>query len=175
MKQLISLVLLLCFSFNSVAESSAVVSPSQCGALKNKRAPFMLILKKDAPIIPGILSCVNAARIDNASVKGIGAIKDPTLAYYDLGKKEYKSHQFSGIYEILGLNGDVSLLKGKRMLHIHTVIGDEAYNAHGGHLMHGIIGVTGEFVITPMGGKAIREFNKETGLNLISPSKSQKG
>lgn len=110
--------------------------------------------------------------IDNGSIQGIGAVKDPELASYDLSKKIYKKHEMSGIFEILGLNGDISLLDNQRMVHLHTVLGDEHYQTHGGHLMQGKIGVTGEFMITPMKGKVNRTFNKETGLSLINPKET---
>ena len=66
------------------------------------------------------------------------------------------------------MNGDVSILDKKRMLHLHTVIGDINYKTYGGHLVDGDIGVTGEITIIPMLGKAVRKYNEETGLNLIA-------
>lgn len=173
MKELKRLILLAALFVAMSASASTVLSSSTCAEAKGKGLPFLLILKKDQNIHQAILRCVNAAEIDNASIHGIGAIKQVTLAFYDLKKKKYMDKLFPDIYELLALNGDVSLLKGQRMLHLHTIIGTEDYNTHGGHLVNGVIGVTGEIMITPLQGKAVRTFNDALGLNLINPKKSK--
>lgn len=168
MKKTISLFALL--GLMSAVNAKPVVDSSHCQQLKGYGSPFLLVLKKGESIFDSILRCANDAKLNNASIHGIGAIQDPTIAYYDLSKQQYVPQAFSGIYELIALNGDVSLFERKRMLHLHTVFGDQQYQARAGHLMSGHIGVTGEIEITPMKGKAIRHFDSETGLNLVDPN-----
>jgi len=150
-----------------LSHASAVVNSSQCQTQANKQNPFMLVLQRGENIHQAILQCVTQAKLDNAAIRGIGAIENPTLAYFDLKKKQYLNQKFYGIYELLALNGDVSLDKGHKMLHLHTVIGTRKFTTLGGHLMDGSIGVTGEIMITPLTGQAVRSLNTATGLNLI--------
>lgn len=169
LKTLIFICIGMVISMTVNAAGLRVVYPNQCAALKGSDDPFLLILKKGDNIHKAILNCVNSAEINVASIAGLGAIQDPILAYYDLSQKKYLKKQFSGIFELLALSGNVSLLDDKRMLHLHTVIGDRDYVTYGGHLVGGTIGVTAEITIIPMKGTASRQYNEEVGLPLITP------
>jgi predicted DNA-binding protein with PD1-like motif len=87
--------------------------------------------------------------------------------FLELATKEYEKKQYSGIFEVASLNGDVVFLKGKPMAHIHVVLGDQAHEAISGHLVSGHVGVTLELTVLPIDQKHERVFNSETGLPLV--------
>lgn len=149
-----------------------VVSPTTCAKLKNQTQPFILVLDKGTPINKAITQCAKDAELKGASITGLGAIENPRLAYYSLKKKQFLTHELMGVYELLSLDGNISLVNDKPFAHLHAVVSDSNYNVNGGHLMSGDVGVTLEVSITPLSNKVVRSFNKDIGLNLINAKES---
>ena len=147
-----------------------VVNAHSCQRMHGVQRPFLLVIKRGDDINQTITQCANAARLPGAILMGIGAIKDPTLAYFNLTTKKYQNKTFAGIYELLSLNGNISQVKGKRFVHDHVVIGDDQYHTFGGHLMGGTVGVTAEIAIIPLSAIPKRVYDKDTHLSLIKPN-----
>jgi len=105
--------------------------------------------------------------INSGTVIGIGAVRDVTLGYFDLLKKEYVKREFDGIYELLSLSGNYAKKNADTILHCHAVISDIHFNVYGGHLFRGAVAITGEFYIRPGGEEIYRCPDEATGLNLI--------
>ena len=105
--------------------------------------------------------------ISSGTVTGIGALKNPTLGYFDLPYKEYLKKEFEGNFELLKLSGNFARLDSDIILHCHATISDADFNVFGGHLFKGEIAVTGEFYIYPGDTVIKRGPDKITGLNLI--------
>lgn len=105
--------------------------------------------------------------INSGSVAGIGAVKNPTLGYFDLDRKEYLKREFRGNFELLNLTGNFAVLDSNIMLHCHAIISDAEFNVFGGHLFSGEVAVTGEFYIYPGEIEVRRGPDETTGLNLI--------
>lgn len=80
---------------------------------------------------------------------GIGALKDPIIAYFDKKSKEYKHMKLKGDYELTSLLGNIGRLEnGDVIPHIHVTLGDENGNIFGGHLVEGEVAVTVEIFLT---------------------------
>lgn len=152
------------------ANNLSVVDSNSCKKLKGTDKPFMLVLKRGENVTQSILQCANDAELPSATLIGLGALENPTLEYYDFSAKKFQGKTFSGIYELLSLNGDITQSKDKRVIHIHVGLGNDQYNMIGGHLSNALIGVTGEITVIPFKGKLIKRTDKETGLELISPA-----
>ena len=153
-----------------------VLIDSQSGKkVAGTTTPFILALKIGENLFESILRVANDAGINAASMSGLGAIDDVTLAYYHLDKKEYQTKLFKGTYELVSLNGNIALLDGKRFLHIHGAIGNDEYQVFGGHFMDAIVGPSAEITIIPMQGKINRAYDDCTGLKIMCPSPSDRG
>lgn len=137
--------------------------------LLNTQKPFILVLKKGENLFEGILRCADAANLQAASISGLGALDDVTIAYYNLDTKQYQTKLFHGMYELISLHGNISFVEGKRFLHIHAALGTEEYNVIGGHIMEATVGPTAEITIVPLASPITREFNAEVGLKLMCP------
>ena len=105
--------------------------------------------------------------IGSGTVTGIGALKNPTLGYFDLERGEYLKKEFKGVFELLKLSGNFARLNSDIILHCHATISDADFNVYGGHLFGAEIGVTGEFYVYPGGTVVNRGPDETTGLNLI--------
>jgi len=80
---------------------------------------------------------------------GIGALKDPTIAYFDKESKEYKHIKLEGGYELTSLLGNIGRLEnGDVISHIHVTLGDKDGKILGGHLVEGEVAVTVEIFLT---------------------------
>ena len=147
---------------------SAAYNVTQCSQLKGQLHPFFLIIKRGDDIMESIVRCANNAELPAASVSGIGALENPTLAFYDLDQKKYFTREFDGIYELTSLLGNIAMNNGKRFLHAHVTISGHDYKAYAGHLMKSKVGVTAEIMINPQPQTMLRLPNDEIGLSLIS-------
>lgn len=108
-------------------------------------------------------------RIESAYVSAIGALEDPELGYYDLSKKEYIRRRFPGIWELVSLQGNISLHKNTPLLHAHVSIGGSDFQVFGGHFFNATVGVVAEIHITPMPTPLHRIYCEEIGLPRWEP------
>lgn len=92
-----------------------------------------------------------AAELDlvAARVSAIGALEEPELGCYELDDREYLHRTFDGIWELLALEGNISLLDGEPFLHAHCSISGPDFDVRGGHLFDAKVGVVVEMFIEP--------------------------
>lgn len=110
------------------------------------------------------------AGIENASFTGIGAVDELRCGYYDLEKREYFFKDYTGLYEVVSMSGNVILKENKPFIHVHAVFTDEQNHAFGGHVDKMRVGVTLEIVLSVFSTSLSRAYDEETGLFLIDPS-----
>ena len=99
---------------------------------------------------------------------GIGAVRDPIIAYFDTKQKKYIEKKFEGEFEIVSLMGNLGTDEnGEPIVHAHITIADENYNVHGGHLVQGYVSVTLELIVIRV-DSIKRSVDNKWGLKLIS-------
>jgi len=136
-------------------------------ALKNNDRWF-LRLDKGEDLFSSLEEWAREHDIKGGHLSGIGALKDVELGFYHLSEQHYQKKTFPKEAELLSLDGNVSLLEGKPFFHIHAVLGNEKFEAFGGHLFSATIAVTCEINFRVFNGDIRREMNEEIGLNLIN-------
>jgi predicted DNA-binding protein with PD1-like motif len=104
-----------------------------------------------------------------AELSAIGAVENPELGFYDLERKEYVRKPFPGIWELVSLQGNITLRDGKPFLHAHAAIGGADFRVFGGHLFDAKIGVVVEMFVTPIGRPLLRIPCEEIGLARWEP------
>ena len=98
---------------------------------------------------------------------GIGALKNPKIAYFDLKEKKYLEMNLTGEYELTSLIGNIGRLEnGDIVSHIHVTLGDREGKVLGGHLLNAEVAVTVELFCTRT-RCFIRKRDEKLGLNLI--------
>ena len=137
--------------------------------VKRTENGFLVVLEVGDEVIAALKKLAAAERIGMASLTGIGAVKDVTLGYLDLDQKEYLKREFNGdSMELVSLTGNLAVLDGEPVAHCHAVIGDREMRVFGGHLFQATVSVTAEIFLRVYVGEIVRQFDRDTGANLIS-------
>lgn len=110
------------------------------------------------------------ASISSASLQGIGACKELTLAWYDLDTKEYRDQRYEDFLEIVGMLGNVSLKEGKPFAHVHGTFSDRTMRVIGGHVRQCVVSATCEVTLLPLTGPMARAYDAVMGLWLLCPA-----
>jgi len=104
----------------------------------------------------------------SATFNGIGALSEISIGYYK--DHAYVNKTFHGDYEVLNIQGNVSLKNGQMFPHTHICFSGETYEAYGGHLNSAIVSATLELIVHSYDAPMIRRMDEETGLFLLNPT-----
>lgn len=149
---------------------AAVVDTNTCDLLTNPENPFLLVLKLGEDLFESILQCATKMKLKSASLSGLGALDNVTLAYYNLHTKTFQPKLFSKIYELISLDGNITIVEDKPYAHIHVALGSEDFSVIGGHLMSATVSANAEILVTPLAAPVIRKYNKTFESHLICPA-----
>jgi len=112
---------------------------------RREKNAWIVVLSRGEKVKETLDAWAKKADVQGGFVTAIGAVKDATLAYYDLKKKEYFTRTFQGDYELVSLSGNFS----ETGLHAHAVIGSPEFETFGGHLVEATVSITCEAFIVP--------------------------
>jgi len=127
------------------------------------------ILKPDfgSDLLQELQKYVLAKNVNLAWISGVGAVSKAVIRYYDQPKKEWIELRLDKRLEVAGMWGNVSLLNGEPIVHVHIVLADETGHAHGGHLADGTLVFNMEILMTTLTGPpVIRKMDPQTGLTI---------
>jgi len=137
--------------------------------VRSHNSQIIVVLEKDQNVIEALTEVAISQKIRGGHITGIGAVKDVELGFYELHKKDYIRKKFTGDdYELIALNGNVSLRDGLPYIHVHTALGRSDFGVFGGHLFEARVAVTAEIYITPFGMMPERTFQPGLGLQTIT-------
>jgi len=118
-------------------------------------------------LLPELESYVRANHINLAWLSGVGAVSRATIRYYDQPKQTWLDLDLDQRLEVAGLWGNVSLLNGEPIVHVHCVLADETGRCYGGHLGSNTLVFNLEILLTTLSGPAvIRKMDPQTGLTI---------
>ena len=110
---------------------------------------------------------VRSKGINLAWLSGVGAVSRAAIRYYDQPKQEWVDLDFDRRLEVVAMQGNVSLMDGQPILHVHVVLADEEGRCYGGHLAHNTLVFNMEILLTTLSGPAVtRKLDPQTGLTL---------
>jgi len=137
--------------------------------MKAKKINDKIIVRidKGEEIIESLTRVCKDYDVKAGSMRGIGATNKVTIGLFDVDKKKYFSKELTGNYEIAPLVGNISRMNNEPYLHVHINVCDEHHHSFGGHLNAAIVSATCEIIIDCIDEDIIREFDEETGLNLL--------
>ena len=124
-----------------------------------------LRLDKGDDITESVYKIAEKEGVKAAKVSGIGATDNFTVGVFDIAKKEYEKFVFNGNHEINALTGNITEKDGKPYIHLHITATGKDCKVVGGHLIKGVISLTGEIIITVTGGTISREYDETLGIN----------
>jgi hypothetical protein len=122
---------------------------------------------KDEDMLDSLTSFIRENEIKSGFINGIGALSTAQLGYFD--GTDYQKFVISENVELTSLSGNIALLNGEPMLHIHALVSDPSGTTKGGHVFSGcIIDPTGEFIIHEFTDSMERSLDPPSGLNLLN-------
>ena len=133
----------------------------------NRVKTYFIRLDQGEEIITSLASFVKEKGLQSAWLNGIGSVSDVELALYN--GKEYVSFSLKQDLELVSSQGNLAFLNGEPVIHLHCIVSDEKGTTWSGHLNHGIISYTGEFIIFAFDSPLLRGKDEKTGLNLTQP------
>jgi uncharacterized protein len=137
--------------------SPKVINKSLCSQEAGNTKPFILVLDRGDELVSSISQCALEAGLNGALISGLGQVAKPELLYSPgtfAGDPTIK--EFSGVYELASLSGNIATSKGKYFTHVHGVLADSGYHVLAGHIKSAQVGNTVEVAITPLIGRVVR-------------------
>ena len=138
-------------------------------AIETKISRVIVVkLEPGDDLLDSISIMVKKHKIKSGFINCIGALKQFTLGYFDLGLNEYKMETFYENVELVSCIGSVSYKDGEPIIHMHISIGRRDYSVLGGHLgKPSVISITGEVSIFEIDKELIKEINPQFGLSIL--------
>lgn len=120
-------------------------------------------------IIACLRDLVHAEKLPWAAMTGLGAVGEVTLAYWDPATKSYTETRFAEDLEMVSMTGNLAWLGEVPVVHAHGVFSRRDCTTVGGHIMHGVVSVTVEVMLTVGQKRVERRPDERVGLNLLAP------
>lgn len=111
---------------------------------------------------------LEAKAFNRGEVTGIGAVDEATLRFFVPSTKKYVDKTFKEQMEVTNISGNVSVIGGEPLLHLHITLGREDYTALAGHLLDARIRGAGEFIFYPLTTRVVKIKDEEIGINLYN-------
>ena len=134
--------------------------------LKDSRH-YILRFDKGEEIVAGLLEFAELNEVKAAAFNGIGAANYAELGFFDLEKKTYEKQVFAEEVEIISLIGNLAVLAGRPVLHVHGSFGRRDFSVVGGHVIGLRVSVTCEILLTLLDGRLERRPDSGLNLNLL--------
>lgn len=134
----------------------------------NVKKEYAVKLNKGDNIKTSLGEFMQNEQITFAKMSGIGAVVNLELGLYKDGA--YINQKFDGMWDIISMDGNMALLEGKPMYHIHMTLGSMAEATYGqtisGHFMNADIAVVGEIFVTSFDKAIERVFDEPSKMKL---------
>jgi hypothetical protein len=124
-------------------------------------------LRRGSNFVDEVQKIAEAERIMTARVEAIGGVNRLALGYFDREKRKHEEHVYNEFLEVACMLGNITMKDGKPFLHVHGTFGRRDMSALSGHVISATVFPMLEVVITPTSNRALRKFDKKTGLNVI--------
>ena len=133
-----------------------------------KRRDFLLVLDDGDDVMQSLTDFARRSGIAGASLHGIGAFSQATIAYWNKTTKVYEEIAVDEQVEVLSIAGSLATSGDDIKVHAHVTLGRRDGSAIGGHLLRAAVFPTLEVFVSDTGARLVREKDPATGLMLLS-------
>jgi len=133
---------------------------------------FFLVFERGEEVLGTLAGFCRQTEIHWAQFSGIGAVEHVEIGYYDLPTRQYVFRQEAGPFEVANMDGNVTEFNEEPLIHAHGALSrcDESLSCIGGHIRSAVVALTLEVCLWEVTQPLQREFDEDTGLNLITIS-----
>lgn len=118
-------------------------------------------------IMASLVTLAEKEHIKAAIISGIGAVDKAELAFFHLNTRDYENHILEEEFEVLSLDGSLTMNDGKHHPHLHIILGRSDLSTIGGHLNEAYTSVTMEIYVTVLDGSIDRTLDEDIRLKLM--------
>lgn len=128
---------------------------------------LLVRLPKGEDLLAALVSFCLEKNITKGQVSLIGSLGKAVLGFYHQDTRQYATRSLDCTTQILSGLGNVSLMEGQPVVHLHLTLLTSDFTTTGGHALPGCILFAGEACITPIAGPCLhRGLDSATGLPL---------
>jgi predicted DNA-binding protein with PD1-like motif len=128
---------------------------------------YIIRLDKNDELIESLTSFSEKRNVKTAYFFGIGAAKEIELAWYDVDKKKYVKKMIQEKLEVVSLQGNISRMTDKLIIHSHGIFSDGRMKTIAGHVNKLIVSATCEILLATFKKRINRLYSRDIGLNLM--------
>jgi predicted DNA-binding protein with PD1-like motif len=130
---------------------------------------YVLIFSAGDEVKSGLTEFAQKYRVKSAHFTGIGDAQSARVGFFDYNRKMFKVIPIDEPCEITSLIGNIALMDGKPVVHVHINVADSAGASHGGHLLEMIVGPTLEVFVTVEPVPLNKKVDPQYGAGVIDP------
>jgi predicted DNA-binding protein with PD1-like motif len=131
---------------------------------------YVLIFARSDEIRSGLTEFAQKYNVTTAHFSAIGDATSVKFGFFDYDGKMIKLIPIGEPSEVSSLNGNIAMLNGKQVVHIHANVATGDGISHGGHLLELISGPTLEVFLTVEPITLYKKVDPQYGAALIDPS-----
>ena len=131
---------------------------------------YVLIFARSDEIRSGLTEFAQKYNVTTAHFSAIGDATSVKFGFFDYDRKMFKLIPIGEPSEVSSLNGNIAMLNGKQVVHIHANVATGDGISHGGHLLELISGPTLEVFLTVEPIALYEKVDPQYGAALIDPS-----
>jgi predicted DNA-binding protein with PD1-like motif len=148
---------------------SSFVMPKPTDDTKRyKKVPlgYLMVLRQGDDLFVQLENLAKQEKIPSATLSGMGFV-NATFGYFNQQTKEYDPKEFNDV-ELASLNGSIAWQDRAVSLHLHGVVTDKTFAAHGGHLLAATVGAGSvELLVTVHPHRLNRVKDPAIGANVL--------
>lgn len=127
---------------------------------------YLMVLEQGDDILKQLENFAVAENIPSANFTGMGFV-NMEFGFFNFSTKQYEPRKFNDV-ELASMQGTLAWQKGKVSIHAHGVVTDRNFEAHGGHILNGVVGTgTLEVMILVHDKKFERIKDEKKGYNVL--------
>lgn len=131
---------------------------------------YVLIFAMGDEVRSGLTEFAQKHQVKTAHFTAIGDATAAKFGFFDYDRKMFKVIPISEPSEVSSFNGNIAVLNGKQVVHIHANVAIADGTTRGGHLLELVTGPTLEVFLTVEPTPLYKKVNPQFGAGIIDPS-----
>lgn len=127
---------------------------------------WAIVLRGGDEVMADLLEFAKREGLQGGHFAGIGAFSSAKLAFFDRATLSYKEIPIDDQVECLSLDGDIGMVDGEPLLHVHCTVGYPDGTVRGGHMLEATVWPTLEVFLTESVVPLVKHEDPESTLDL---------
>lgn len=134
---------------------------------------YVLIFSNGDEVRSGLTEFAQKHKVRTAHFTAIGDATSARFGFFDYERRMFKVIPIGEPCEVSSMNGNIAVLNGKPVVHIHANVATSDGSTRGGHLLELVTGPTLEVFLTVEPVILNKKVNPQYGAGIIDPTLQQ--